>query len=42
MHFCPVLLGITEDFVDLMEEDEKIPFRLSKKEFNIAGYPVIE
>ena len=38
---CTVL-GITEDFVSLMQEDEKIPFRLSKKEFNIAGYPVIE
>jgi len=38
---CSVL-GITEDFVSLMQEDEKIPFRLSKEEFNIAGNPVIE
>lgn len=37
-----IVLGITEDFVSLMQEDEKIPFRLSKEEFNIAGNPVIE
>lgn len=37
-----IVLGITEDFVSLMQEDEKIPFRLSKEEFSIAGNPVIE
>lgn len=37
-----IVLGITEDFVSLMQEDEKIPFRFSKEEFNIAGNPVIE
>lgn len=37
-----IVLGITEDFISLMQEDEKIPFRFSKKEFNIAGNPVIE
>lgn len=36
------ILGTTEDFVSLMEEDEKTPFRLSKKEFAIAGSPIVE
>lgn len=36
------ILGITENFVSLMEEKEKIPFRLSKEEFAIAGNPVVE
>lgn len=33
---CTVL-GTTEEFVSLMEEHEKIPFRLSKEEFRIAS-----
>lgn len=37
-----IVLGVTEIFVSLMEENEKTPFRLSKKEFAIAGSPVIE
>lgn len=36
------ILGITENFVSLMEENEKIPFRLSKEEFAIASSPIIE
>ena len=36
------ILGITENFVSLMEETEKIPFRLSKEEFAIASSPIIE
>ncbi len=36
------ILEVTEDFVSLMEEIEKLPFKLSKKEFAIAGSPVIE
>lgn len=37
-----IVLEITEDFVFLMQENEKIPFRLSKEEFRIAGNPIIE
>lgn len=31
------ILGVTEGFVSLMEEHEKIPFRLSKEEFEVAS-----
>lgn len=37
-----IVLGVTENFVSLMEENKKTPFRLSKREFAIAGSPVIE
>lgn len=37
-----VILEITEDFVSLMQKSEKLPFRLSKKEFAIAGNPIVE
>lgn len=37
-----IVLGVTENFVSLMEENKKTPFRLSKKEFAIAGSPVME
>ena len=33
------LLEETEDYVVLQEESEKIPFRLSRKEFEIAATP---
>lgn len=36
------ILGVTENFVSLIEETEKLPFRLSKKEFAIAGSPIVE
>lgn len=36
------ILGVTEKFVSLMEEHEKIPFRLSKEEFDIASTPALE
>lgn len=37
-----IVLGVTETFVSLMEENKKTLFRLSKKEFAIAGSPVME
>ena len=37
-----IVLSVTENFVSLMEENKKTPFRLSKKEFAIAGSPVME
>lgn len=37
-----IVLSVTETFVSLMEENKKTPFRLSKKEFAIAGSPVME
>ena len=33
------LIEETENYVVLQEEDEQIPFKLSKKEFEIAATP---
>lgn len=35
-------MDITPDYVVLMEEDTRIPFKLSRKEFDLAVIPYTE